>query len=416
MKTHPQTLRTAAVALFATAAFLSAPVFGQAVPVVAPPPPVQAAPPPPVAVPPSPAARPAPAPRAEPAALAPATPSAQATRQPTRPAPRVAERSARPAGRSAPTATPAAPSAPSAAPPATAPTAETALRPVAEPASIAEPAPAAPASTDAAAPVADEGSAVPWLVAVGLALVIALAGFVFLRRRSAAQQDYYHEEPVYEEPAASAAASNYQPALVTPAFRRAEPAPIIATEDAASSATEVDLGEADPADVEALAAGSRAHGDRPWLEMLMRPIRAGAAGDDTVVEFSLTVGNTGGAPAEDVRISAWMLASGGGSEMESLLIDPPAGATLSETRIEAGDGATVEATVTLPRNAIDGAMLPIVVTDARYTLPNGGEGRTSASFAIGMPIGEELVPFPANPASGLNDGVEARVHGDVEHV
>ena len=411
MKTHPRTLRTAALALFASAAFVNAPVFGQAAPVVAPPSPVQAAPPPPVAATPPLAIAPTPAPTPR------AAPAAPEARQTARQAPRAPQRSARTASRPAPaSAAPAAPT-PETAPaaPVPAPAAEAA------PAPVAQPVPAAPAQAAGEAAIADgESSTLLWLVAAGLALVIGLAGFLLWRRRRSAEEDSYYEEPAYQEPAIVAEppappASDYQPTLVTPAFRPAESAPVLEPEVTAAI-TAVELSEADPADVEALATGSPAHGDRPWLEMLMRPIRAGATGDDTVVEFSLTVGNTGGVPAEDVRISAWMLASGEGSEMEGLLIDPPAGAILSETRIEAGDGATVEATVALPRDAIDSAMLPVVVTDARYSLPDGGEGRTSASFAIGMPIGEELVPFPANPASGLNDGIEARVHGDVEHV
>jgi len=414
MTRTPKTHRIAIVALSASLVLPIAPVFGQEaqpVPVVAPPSPVVVAPPPPVtvtprppaAVTPPPAARPAPPPVAR---ATPATPAARETRSATR--------TARPAPRAR------VPAPAPAAAPTTAPVAE--APPPIETAPLAAPPPAlteAPASAIGTA--TPRGSNLPWLLA-GLAVLIGLAAFALLRRRQspdAVYEDHYEEQPAFAEAPVATAEPAYQPPIVAPlpSFRRDEP--VVAAQAAdievESDVEEVNEVETNTADIAALGADTTTHGDRPWLEMLMRPIRAGANGEDTVVEFSLTVGNTGGIPAEDVRISAWMLPSEG-SEMESLLIEPPAGATLSETRIEAGDGATVEATVTLPREAFDRAMLPVVVTDARYRLPNGGEGRTSASFAIGLPIGDELVPFPANAASGLNEGVEARVHGQVEHV
>ena len=63
------------------------------------------------------------------------------------------------------------------------------------------------------------------------------------------------------------------------------------------------------------------------------------------------------------------------------------------------------------------AVLPVVVADARYRLPDGSEGRTSASFAVGMSVGEErLEPFPADRTSGLLENAEARLHGEPERV
>ena len=65
---------------------------------------------------------------------------------------------------------------------------------------------------------------------------------------------------------------------------------------------------------------------RPWLEFLMRPVRAGTSQDDAIVQFELTVGNTGDVAARDVRISTWMVAAGEGTDMERSLIEPPADA------------------------------------------------------------------------------------------
>ena len=176
--------------------------------------------------------------------------------------------------------------------------------------------------------------------------------------------------------------------------------------------------EPDAADVEALAAASEAPADRPWLEFLMRPVRAGTTGDDAVVEFELTVGNTGAVAARDVRISTWMFAAGSAAEteMERMLIEPPAEARVSETDLAPGDGTRVEAALALPKSQLSEAVLPVVVADARYTLPDGSEGRTSASFEVGLPGEERLAPFPTDRASGLFESVEARLHGELERV
>ena len=59
---------------------------------------------------------------------------------------------------------------------------------------------------------------------------------------------------------------------------------------------------------------------------------------------------------------------------------------------------------------------PVVVADARYRLPDGGEGRTSASFAVGVPDGEELAHFGIDNPSGLHEDVVARPLGEPERV
>lgn len=407
MKQHPQTFRMAAVALFASAAFVNAPVSGQAAPVVAPPPPVQAAPPPPVAVTPPPAVTPAPAPRTAPADPPRASTPAPQARQTARPAPRAVEPASRAARRTEPAA-PVAPPPEAIAPAAPAPAIEAAP----PPATAAEPV----QPSGGVAIVDSEDSTMAWLLAGGLALVIALAGLVFWRRRRAAEENYYYEE-TYEEPVvvaepAEPAVREYQPALVTPSFRR--PAPVAEPEVVAAT-NGMALGQAERADLEALAASSAPEGHRPWLEFLMRPVRAGTTEDEALVEFELTVGNTGTVSAEDVRISTWML-SGAGSEAERSLIEPPAGATTSETRIAPGDGAKVDATIALPRERLQDDVLPVVVADARYRLPGGGEGRTSARFAVGLPSGDGLAPFAVALGEGLRDDIEARLDGEPEHV
>ena len=91
-------------------------------------------------------------------------------------------------------------------------------------------------------------------------------------------------------------------------------------------------------------------------------------------------------------------------------------AATSETRIAPGDGTKVDATIAVPRERLAGDVLPVVVADARYRLPGGGEGRTSARFAVGLPSGDGLAPFAVALGDGLREDVEVRLHGEPEHV
>ncbi|MGA9582304.1 MAG: hypothetical protein WBR13_10090 [Allosphingosinicella sp.] len=155
---------------------------------------------------------------------------------------------------------------------------------------------------------------------------------------------------------------------------------------------------------------------RPELELAMRPRRAGVSGDDARVEFELTVGNKGPVAAENVRISTWMLAAGS-SEAESALIVPRDHADTAPVTIGAGESRVMEASVALPTAEVDGdSVLPVVVADARYRLPDGSEGRTSASFAVGVPDGEALAHFGIENPSGLHEGVVARPLREPERV
>ncbi|HYG47293.1 MAG TPA: hypothetical protein VD846_05050 [Allosphingosinicella sp.] len=216
-------------------------------------------------------------------------------------------------------------------------------------------------------------SFLPWLLA-GLVLLGALAFFALRGRRRTAVHDRVRDEMF-------------------------EPAPVAAAPVAAAPIV---------APVDTRPAG------RPELDLAMRPVRAGVSGEDARVEFELTVGNSGPVAAEDVRISTWMLAAGS-SEAESALIVPRDHADTPPVTIPAGEARTMEASVALPTSRVDGdSVLPVVVADARYRLPDGSEGRTSASFAVGVPDGEELAHFGIDNPSGLHEGVVARPLGEPE--
>ncbi len=213
----------------------------------------------------------------------------------------------------------------------------------------------------------DRGSFLPWLLA-GLLLLGALAFFGLRRGR---RRTIVQDRRVYEPAPAPSVVPVAAAPIVTPAETAVSPG-------------------------------------RPELELRMRPRRAGVSGGDARVEFELTVDNIGPVAAENVRISTWMLAAGS-SEAESALIVPRDHADTTPVTIGTGESRTMEASVALPTAEVDGdAVLPVVVADARYRLPDGSEGRTSASFAVGVPDGDELAHFGIENPTGLHEGVVAR--------
>jgi hypothetical protein len=295
------------------------------------------------------------------------------------------------------------------------------------------PAPAVQAAPDAAAPAATQSSTTtqqqqqtmllwPWVIA---ALLIVAGAIAFVMRRRRVSEDVYDEEPYVIAPVVEAAPIVAAPAAFAPAhepqFLRT--APLAAAQDVPVpvAAEEAALVEPEADDVAALTEGAAPVADRPWLEFALRPVRAGTNVDEALVEIELTVGNSGSVAAKDVRISTFMFAKDPGTdaEMEQMLIErgndgvPP-------VTIEPGEGTRVDATLGLSRAELiettNGAIRPVVVADARYTLPDGSEGRTSASFTIGLSEegGPAMAPIQLNERAMHHD-VEARLRGTPAH-
>jgi hypothetical protein len=312
-------------------------------------PPILTPAPPPVTTPE--AAAPAPAPAASPSiTFAPQSavvqtvppppappPEATATEAPEAAAP--ARRTARaPAPRATNRPAPQAAASPVAAPsPETVP-AEPAAAPVsAAPLPVPAPAPAvAPAPVPAAQPE-DLSSAAAWgMLAIPVIAILALAAWLLSRRRRSraeAYDDTYYapvEETVVEEPVAVAPVAD--------------------------------------------AAG------RPWIDIGLRPVRA-----EDSLEVEVTVSNSGDAAAHDVKVSTWMLNGADSSDSERALIEARSDAQSATIDVAPGEDRSVDTSVALPDKA---AATPILVAEARYPLPMGGEGRIAATFEIDMTDGD----------------------------
>lgn len=307
--------------------------------------------------------------------------------------------------------------------------------PVEEPVAQTVPTTPAPAPVEPAAPVETaqtsetvqtSGTALwPWL-AGGALLVLAAFAFLLFRRR-AEYDDYaeeYAEEPVKAEPFVAAPPVAVQPTPrhepeVAPRVR----APVDPAEltNPVTNAEEATVVAADAADLAGMTAASAPIAHRPWLELGMRPVRAGTQAEEALVEIELIVGNSGDMAAEDVRISTYMLATGEAtSETELELIERAHQNAVPPMTIKAGEGKCVDATLAVSKAELQAhgdTFSPVVVADARYRLPDGTEGRTSASFRIGLsdedhdgiePIGLEHRAMYNNVAAEL-EGAPERV-------
>src|SRR3569623_1589250 len=334
------------------------------------------------------------------------------------PAPRTATRSTATRSVARTQATRAAPRAAAAPPPA----------PIAAPAAV-PPVPA-PQAADTSTRSTASTSAVPiWAwVAGGLALlaIVLIGAFALRRRRTEA---YAYDEPeyvdaAYVEPVAAAPIVEPTPLPVVAAEPRKEPEyhtrsePVGDLEPVVAAPEDIEVACASADDVAELTAAAAPVAERPWLEFAMRPVRAGTNVDEALVEIELPVGKSGSVAAEDVRISTFLLSSDAdGSEMERLLIDPPADASTDPVTIKPGEGKRIDATLALLKSDmgedLPSSFRPIVVADARYTLADGSEGRTSASFTVGVTPeeGEGLEPIELARAS-MHDNVAAELHGE----
>ncbi|WP_294335803.1 hypothetical protein [uncultured Sphingomonas sp.] len=336
-------------------------------------------------------------------------------------APRAATvaRTAAPAAAAPVAATTAARAATSAAP------AQATTAPAAQPAAPGTTEPAATTTEATTTQTSNDSGAPLWPLAVIAALIVAVGAFFLMRRRKAeAYEDeaVYYEGPattVVEEPAPVAAAPMAAVAPVAAPVAAAVALPPKHDEPvAAGLSDDATVTDAPAEDVAALTEGAPAVRDRPWLELAMRPVRAGTSADEAMVEIELTVANSGTVAAEDVRVSTFMLTDAHASEMENMLVDAPDDATIDPVTIEPGEGTRIDATLAALKSDLgaEGRFTPVVVADARYRLPDGSEGRTSASFVVGVSDDEggTLIPIDLSDRV-MREDVEARLHGEPEH-
>lgn len=388
MMKRPVPLSPRAALIFG-AALLATPAFAQDVP-------QQTVTPPPITTP-APQPAPAPAPTftlAPPPDVQPATPTAS---EPARARPaetasrttrtvthtRTTARTTAPAETAAPAPAPAQEAAPAPAPASVEPQAVT---------PVPGPAPEQAVPVQATTETRTVGPIWPWLLGGAILVVGALALLLMRRRRTEDEPFVTEYEPVAAAPVAEPAIA---PGVVTATEPVAPPLPLTDVapekeprEPLVATAEEATIAEPDASELAEVTQGAAPIGHRPWIELGIRPVRAGTSDEEALVEIELTVGNAGDMEAKDVRISTFMLADGEPSEMEQLLTEHAGDTAVPPVTIPAGEGTRVDTTLAVPKGDLGRTFNPVVVADARYRLPDGSEGRTSASFRVGRPAGE----------------------------
>lgn len=243
------------------------------------------------------------------------------------------------------------------------------------------PEPSASAATDTETTTTTEtSSGVPiWAWVLGALALLGLAAFFMRRRR---------EEPVWE------GETVHEPVDQEPFYEERTVAPLAAAPLADDVVVEDRAEVVTPAadEIAAITAASAPVTGRPWIELSLRPVRAGMTGDVAMVDLELTLANAGEVAARNVRVTTSMLSDGSNAptEVDQLQAASPTGTEVSTGDIAPGEGARVDASLTASRNDLsDANFQPIVIADVRYTLPDGGEGRTAAAFAIGQDDGTE---------------------------
>ena len=157
---------------------------------------------------------------------------------------------------------------------------------------------------------------------------------------------------------------------------------------------------------------------RPWLEIEFAPSRCVVDNDKAVVEFEVSVFNSGSAPARDVLIEASLFNAGPGQDQEigAFFAHPVAkGERISV--IPHLQRMSLKSAVHLNRAQIrqfevQGRRLfvPLIGFNALYRW-GGGEGQTSASYLLGRETkGEKLAPFRLDLGPRVFRGLGARAH------
>jgi len=337
---------------------------------------------------PTPASTPAPvdAPTPTPTATPRSVPTPRAT-----PTPRTAPL-ARPTATPEPRATPAATASP--VEPEASPTPVVAATPLATPSVVAaSPTPAAPAATG-------EGTGAGWLLPFGVVLALAALGaWLWSRRRRDVQGEAAAIEPVAEP-------------VPEPVVSPAEPSAAAAVADAAprmlSRRGAAPVAPAIPA-------------ERAWIELELRPRRAGLNMLTATADVDVLIRNRGSADAVNVRLDARLTSARADQDAElgQIFADTRGRTAASPFTLAPGAERVVRAMVTLSRDAINvltaaqrPMFVPVVTLNARYALGSAGEGQTAQAFALGIERAgaAKLAPFWLDAPSRMFDAVAARPH------
>ena len=230
----------------------------------------------------------------------------------------------------------------------------------------AAPRPVEPTEAPIAAPPVAPSDGLPlWLYGAGAALLV-LIGILFLRRRRDAHLAL--ADPAEDEIEDTHKHAVPQPSL--PRVPRPDPVP------------------------------------RPWIELDLLAERATADAQESVVEFALTIRNSGGSAARNLKLQAKLICGTLQQDEEIAAFQrkkPGEHRTISLPDLAAGEEITIQGRVDSKGDELKALrveqkllFIPLVVVNAHYDWNSARSGQTSKSFLVGREKpdpAERMAPF-----------------------
>ena len=137
---------------------------------------------------------------------------------------------------------------------------------------------------------------------------------------------------------------------------------------------------------------------RPWLEIELKAERATATPEEAVVDFELTIRNTGKTAARNLRIDVKMFNAGREQDKEIGAFFRTAGRETTKLNLPGIGGESegiIKAQVAMPREEmravrLDDRMLfiPVIAVNALYDWSESRTGQTSKSYVVGRELQE----------------------------
>lgn len=162
---------------------------------------------------------------------------------------------------------------------------------------------------------------------------------------------------------------------------------------------------------------------RPWLDIALVPEKAHVDLDQSVIEFELTVRNTGGSVAKDVKLQARFFCSTDKQDQELAAYfkaKPGDYKTLDMPDIPAGGEIVMKGSVDITRDRISALkvadkllFVPVIGVNAFYGWGTSRSGQTSKSFVIGRQPdndNEKMGPFRLDLGARVYRTIGQRPH------
>lgn len=210
------------------------------------------------------------------------------------------------------------------------------------------------------------GGRFPWLWVLGALVLLGGGAFLLLRRRVAVVSDARDRGAL----AGSLATAQWLPAEKPPA-QPVTPQPVAAEPEVAP-------------------ASAAAPAKRAVIEVDIRPERASAMEDGTLVQYALVLTNTGEAAAGNIRIDGRMFNASADGEVDAFFAGPIHEVSGSpQVFIKPGESIALQGQIGMKREELHAIevqgrviFVPLVAINVAYDWEGGG-GRTSTSWLVG---------------------------------